>query len=184
MVRKECISRYPALFANDASSGSIPLSVEIDGTITMHTGKMVAWMLCTADICGTLLPCPAQQDEDFDVKAGVWNGRDGIAGVPLQNSFRREEHLWVSVFSPAALITIPGESDFPKISGTIFGVQEQMETAYQQTAQQVATALAQLVAAKEPGFWVVPVGRESTPGTLPAVPTTMLPPPAESAAPF
>ena len=182
LVRKECTSRYPALFMAEASS-AIPLGVEVDCTMTMHTGKMVAWMLCTVDLCGTFFPCPAAQDEDFDVKAGVWNGRDGIGGTPLQNSFRREDHLWVSVFSPAALITIPGESDFPKMSGTLLGMQEQMETSYQQTAQQVATALAKLVAVKEPGYWTTPVGRENNPATPPSVPTT-LPPPAESSAPF
>ena len=184
LVRKESVSRYPALFVNEASSSSIPLGVEVNCTITQHSGKMAAWMLCTVDICGTIFPCPVQQEEDIDVKAGMWNGRDGIAGVPLQNSFRREDHQWVSIFSPAALITIPGESDFPKMSGTIFGIQSQMETGYQQTAQQVATALAQLVATKEPGFWVVPVGSESSPAALPSTPTTTLPPPAESAAPF
>jgi hypothetical protein len=183
LVRKESASRYPALFVNEASSSSIPLGVEVNCTITQHNGKMVAWMLCTVDICGTILPVPGDYDEDFDVKAGIWNGRDGIAGVPLQNSFRREDHMWVSVFSPAALITIPGESDFPKMSGTIFGIQSQMETGYQQTAQQVATALAQLVATKEPGFWVVPAGSESSPAALPSVPTT-LPPPAEQGTPF
>jgi len=46
---------------------------------------------------------------------------------------------------------------------------------YQQTAQQVATALAQLVATKEPGFWVVPVGSESSPAALTSTPTTTLP---------
>jgi len=184
LVRKESASRYPALFVNEASSSSIPLGVEVNCTITQHPGKMVAWMLCTADICGTIFPCPVQLEEDFDVKAGMWNGRDGIGGLPIQNGFRREDHQWVSIFSPAALITIPGESDFPKMSGTIFGIQSQMETGYQQTAQQVVTALAQLVATKEPGFWVVPAGSESSPTALPSTPTTTLPPPAESVLPL
>jgi hypothetical protein len=184
LVRKECTSRYPALFMDDASSSAIPLAVELNCTTTMHQGKTIAWMLCTLDICGTILPAPGDTDEDFDVKVGVWNGRDGIGGVPLKNSFQRQEHVWVSVFSPAALITIPGESDFPKMSGTVFGIQEQMELSYQQTAQQVATALAQLVATKEPGFWVVPVGNGNSPTALSSAPTTTLPPPTESAAPF
>ena len=183
LVRQECSARYPGLFIQEASAGSIPLGVEVNCTTTMHSGKTIAWMLCTADICGTIFPAPGDTDQDFNVKAGLWNGRDGIGGVPLQNGFRREEHVWVSVFSPAALITIPGESDFPKVSGTIFGIQGQMEASYQQTAQQVATALAHLVATKEPGFWVVPAGRETTSATLSSLPAT-LPPPGESTAPF
>ncbi len=184
LVRQECIARYPGLFLDTASSGAIPLGVEISCTTTMHSGKTIAWMLCTLDICGTILPAPGDTDEDFDVKVGVWNGRDGIGGVPLQNSFQRQEHVWVSVFSPAALITIPGESDFPKVSGTIFGIQGQMEASYQQTAQQVATTLAQLVATKEPGFWAVPVGSGSSSIAFPSAPTTTLPPPSESATPL
>jgi hypothetical protein len=184
LVNKECASRYPALFVNGAASGSIPLGVEVHCTTTQHTGKTVAWMLCTLDICGLILPCPGGVDEDFDVRAGVWNGRDGLRGVPLQKNFRREDHFWVSVMTPLALIHMPGASDFPKFSGTVMDIQQQMETSYQQTAQQVATALAQLVATKEPEFWVVPVGSESSPAALLSTPTTTLPPPAEPATPF
>ena len=183
LVRSECSSRYPALFVNAASATSIPLGVELNCTTTQHPGKTIAWMLCTADICGTIFPAPGDTDEDIDVKAGVWNGRDGIRGASVQNHFQRVEHVWVSIFSPAALITIPGDSDFPKTSGTIMGMQEQMHEAYQVTAEQVSTALATMVAAKDQGFWVVPVGGETTPGTLPA-PTTTLSPPTESGTPF
>jgi hypothetical protein len=182
LVRKECTSRYPALFMDEASS-FIPLGVEVRNTTTMHNGKMMAWELGTACLCGLIFPLPSDSDEDFDVRAGVWDGRDGMQGAPLQTSFRRENHVWVSILTPTALITIPGKSDFPKVSGTLFGIQNQMETYYQQIAQQIATALAQLVATKEPGYWVAPVGRESTPAALPSVPTT-LPPPVEPATPF
>lgn len=184
LVNQECVSRYPALFVNGAASGSIPLGVEVNCTVTQHPGKSVAWMLCTLDICGLILPCPGDVEEAIDVKAGVWNGRGGMGGTPLSKSFERKDHFWVSVMTPSALIHMPGESDFPKFSGTIFDIQQQMDTAYQQTAQQVATVLAQLVADKEPGFWVVPVGSESSPTTMPATPTTTLPPPGESATPF
>ena len=167
LVNKECASRYPALFVDEASSGSIPLGVEVNCTTTQHPGKSMAWILCTVDICGLILPAPGQVDEAFEVKTGVANGRGGMSGSPLQKSFRREDHFWVSVMTPSALIHMPGESDFPKMSGTLFSIQAQMDSSYQQTAQQVATALAQLVATQEPGFWVVPVGSESVPTTLP-----------------
>jgi hypothetical protein len=184
LVNKECASRYPALFVDEAISGCIPLGVEVSCTITQHPGKSVAWMLCTLDICGLILPCPGNVDEAFEVKASVSNGRGGMVGTPLRKSYRREDHFWVSVMTPSALIHMPGESDFPKFSGTVMDIQQQMEMSYQQTAQQVATALAQLVATKEPEFWVVPVGSEISPAALPSTPTSTLPPPAESATPF
>ena len=184
LVNKECASRYPALFVDGAASGCIPLGVEVSCTTTQHTGKTMAWVLCTVDICGLIFPAPGQMDEAFNVKAGVANGRGGIGGTPLSKSFQREDHFWASVMTPLALIHMPGASDFPKFSGTVFNIQEQMETSYQQTAQQVATALAQLVADKEPGFWTVPVGAESVPTTTTSVPATSLPPPGETATPF
>jgi hypothetical protein len=183
LLRKECSSRYPALFVE--SSSSIPLGVEVHNTTTMHTGKMMAWELGTLCICGLILPCPADSDEDYDIRAGVWNGRDGLRGATVQTSFRRENHMWISLLTPSALITIPGETDFPKMSGTILGVQSQMETAYHQTAQQIATALAQQVATKEPEYWTAPMGRENNPTVLPtAPPATTVPLPGEQATPF
>jgi len=184
LVSQECASRYPGLFVGEAASSSIPLGVEVSCTTTQHTGKTLAWMLCTADLCGLIFPCPGQMDQAFDVKAGVWSGRNGLRGAPLQKNVLTENHFWVSVLTPSALFHMPGESDFPKKSGTLFSLQQQMETGYRQAAQQVATALAQLVADKEAGFWTVPVGAESIPATMSSGSTTALPPPAETATPF
>jgi hypothetical protein len=178
LVRKECSSRYPALFGSYAS-GSIPLAVEVDSTTTTHGDKMFLFGLCTGFLCPYIFPAPDQFEEDIDVRAGLWNGRDGMRGAPLQASFQRENHCWRSMLTPSALITIPGKSDFPKESNMFTeGVN------YPQISQQVATALAQLVAAKEAGFWVLPVGSESSPAALPSAPTTTLPAPADSTAPF
>jgi len=182
LIRQESSSRYPALFASEAP-GSIPIGVEMQFTGNPHSGKQIAWMLCTADICGTILPCPAEEEDDYVVKAGVWNGKDGIQGPPLDKGFRDELHMWVSVFSPAALITIPGDSDFPKMSGTIFGLQSQMHECYQRLAQQIATALAQLVVTKDREYWTAPIFEQRPPGSPSFVPTT-LPPPAEQTTPF
>lgn len=181
LIRKECFSRYPALFANDAAN-AIPLGVEMRHSFDPHSGKLLAWMLCTADICGTILPAPADQDDNYVLKTGVWNGRDGIQGAPLEKDFQDQLHIWCSVLSPAGLITIPGESDFPKMSGTILSVQSEMETGYQELAQQVATALAQLVVTKDQEYWTVPMyeQRSSSQSPVPSV----LPPSTESAQPF
>jgi hypothetical protein len=183
LVRKECVSRYPALFV-DQPGDSIPLGVEVRQTSTLHNGKTVAWMLCTVFVCGMILPCPGQMDEAFVVKAGVWGGRDGMRGAPLENGFQRENYSWVSLFTPLALIRIPGESDFPKVSGTIFGIQSQMRLYYEQIAQQTATALAQLVATKDPEYWAtVSASTEALPSTLQPPPTSV-PLPGEQPQPF
>jgi hypothetical protein len=181
-LRKECSTRYPALFADDAS-GAIPLGVEVRNKTTMHNGETMAWMYGTVLLCGLIFPAPGTTDEDFDVTAGVWNGRDGAHATTVRTSFRRENHVWVSLLTPSALITIPGKSDFPKVSGTLFGIQQQMDLYYQQIAPQIATALAQPVAAKEPEYWAAPASRDSIPGSQQSVPPA-LPPPAEQPAPF
>lgn len=186
LLRKECMERYPALFSDDPTF-AIPLGVDVETTTTMHNLKMLAWMYGTLLISGVILPCPGDSDEDFDVAAFVWSGRDQRQGPSLQKSFRRENHTWVSLLTPAALITIPGESDFPKVSGTIFNVQK-METVYlQQLAPQIATALAKLVVTRDSAYWTAQPRWTGSPSMSPALPSAepmALPSPTETAAPF
>ena len=182
LVRKECATRYPGLFSEQIS-GCIPLGVQVDHATAMHVGKTLAWELGTVCLCGLIFPCPGDSDEDLAVKAGVWNGRDFNRGAVVETSFRRENHTWVSLLTPSALIHIPGESDFPKISGTLFGIQSQMQEYYLQIAQQTATALAPLVAAKDPEYWAFPAGAETSPSSF-QPPPSAVPLPAEPAAPF
>lgn len=184
-LRKECVARYPALFV-DESAGGIPLGVEVSNTTTMHDGKMMAWMFCTLTLCGVIFPCPAQTDEDIDVQVRVWSGRDTLLGARLQKSFRQETHMWISLLTPLALITVPGESDFPKMSGTVFGYKEQMNCYYKQVAQQIATATAHLVAATDAAHWTAQPRAPAASGApaAPAALPTILPPPTEGAVPF
>lgn len=186
LLRRECMERYPALFSDDPTY-AIPLGVDVETTTTMHNLKMLAWMYGTLLISGVILPCPGDSDEDFDVTAFVWSGRNDLRGASLQKSFRRENHTWVSLLTPTALITIPGESDFPKVSGTIFNVQK-METVYlQQLAPQIATALAKLVVTRDSAYWTAQPRWSSSPALSPALPTAepvALPAPTETAAPF
>jgi hypothetical protein len=83
-----------------------------------------------------------------------------------------------------ALIPIPGKSDLPKVSGTIFGIQQQEAAFYRQAAGQIATALAKQIATSKPEQWLTPVSSDVNPVALPAVPMTTLPPPVESGSPF
>lgn len=152
LVRKECIARYPELFSADSSS-SIPLWVEVTHYTTNNDGKTITWMFCSLMLCGIIFPLPGEVDEQFDIKTGVWNGQQGIKGTFAHNNFERDSYFWVSVFTPSALITIPGESDFPKVSGTIFNINSQMAEYQALTAEQIATAIAKSVAEKDLGFW-------------------------------
>lgn len=166
LVRKECITRYPELFSDDSSS-SIPLWVDVNQKTNNNDTKTFTWMFCSLMLCGIVFPLPGEADEQFDLKIGVWDGNENIKGASLKESFQRNMYFWVSVFTPSALITIPGESDFPKESGTILGMQGQIDAYELLTAQQIATALAKPVAEKDIAFWAArPLTLKST-QTLP-----------------
>lgn len=186
LLRKECAARYPALFTED-SSAAIPLGVAAETKPTQHMLKTMGWMYGTLLISGVILPCPGDTDEDIAMKAGLWTGRDDLQSAAVQKNFRREIHSWVSLLTPAALITIPGESDFPKVSGTLFNMQKMEEVYLQQLASQMATALAETVAAKDPAFWTAQPRRMESPSFSPvspsAVPATLTLP-TETIAPF
>lgn len=187
LLRKECVERYPALFANDAAS-AIPLGVSAETTTTQHPFKTMAWMYGTLLISGVILPCPGQTDEDITLKAGIWRGREGAQAAMLEKKIRREIHMWVSLLTPAALITVPGESDVPKGSDTLFNVAKIERDYLQLLASQLATALAETIAAKDPEFWrMQPRMNSSTifsPTTRPADVPAAPPVPTDSVTPF
>jgi hypothetical protein len=176
LVRKECIARYPGLFT-DNSSSSIPLWVDVNHISTTNDTKTLTWMFCTVMLAGIILPLPAETNEKIELKAGVWNGQEGIRGAAIQKSFQRETEVWVSLL-PTALITIPGESDFPKISGTILDLENQIAAYELATAQQITTALAKSVAGKGSNYWAaVPSSQKSAvqqslPEAIPSSPNT------------
>jgi hypothetical protein len=186
LLRKECVERYPALFANDPAS-SIPLGLTAENTSTSHDFRTKCWMLGTLMIVGLILPCPDQRDEDFILKVGVWTGREDAKASMLQKNFRREFHGWVSVLTPLALIPVPGESDLPKASASLFNIHQGEQIYLQQLATQLATALAETIVAKDPEFWTAQprlnnssIGLPTRTGDSPA----LIPVPSEIATPF
>jgi len=186
VLRRECLSRYPGLFV-DETAKAIPLGVDLKNTNIMHDGETICWMAGTLMLCGMVFPLPGQSDEDITVGVRVWSGQETLWDAPFQKNFRRENHMWVSIFTPLALITIPGESDFPKMSGTLLDVQAQQETYYQQIAQQVATVLAKMVVTKDAAYWAAQPRGQSIPAVVPMRPVATpapLPAPAQTPAPF
>lgn len=152
LVRKECIARYPGLFSGDSSS-AIPLWVDVDHVTTNNDGKTLTWMFCSLMLCGLIFPLPGEYQEKFDVKTGIWNGQEGIKGAFVQKNFQKDSYFWVSIVTPLALITIPGESDLPKESDTILNMHAQIEAYEILNAQQISTAIAKSVAEKDLIFW-------------------------------
>lgn len=152
LMRKECITRYPQLFSEDASS-SIPLWVDVNQVTTIDNNKSMIWFLSSVMLCGLVFPLPGGSDDQFAIKAGVWNGQEGIKGASVKRDFQRTSATWSSAFTPLALITIPGESDFPKSSYTEFNPRSRINDYELITAQQIATALAKSMADKDSGFW-------------------------------
>ncbi len=186
LLRKECGERYPSLFVDDPAS-AIQLGVDVETTTTLHNGEMMAWMFCTLMITPMILPAPGDMDEDIDVKVGVWTGHEDLRSATLQKSFRREIHTWTTLLTPVGLITIPGESDFPKVSGGILNMQEMQKVYLQQLAPQIATAVAKIVVTKDAAYWTAQPRAPVYPSALPvspgAAPAT-LPLPTETVAPF
>lgn len=186
LVRHACASRYPALFVDEPGK-AIPVGVEVDDTITdTHQSKTLAWMLGTLDICGVIFPCPGQQDDAFTVKTGVWNGGARLRSAVPQITFHREMHFWLTVFTPLGLITVPGETDFPKTSGTLFDMQGLQNDYCQQVAQQLATVLAKQVTTQDAAYWTAQPLEPypSVPAVQPLAPTYLYAPAAAPAVPL
>lgn len=169
LLRKECIARYPVLFMDDSST-SIPIWVKVRNTTTI-SHKTAAWMYCSVMLVGLIFPCPGEFDYDIDVTVGLWNGRNGMEKGTIRKSFRNEAHTWVSLLTPLGLIPVPGKSDFPK---------GHREWVPEQVAQQIATVIAHLVAAKEPSFWNTTGQGLGDSGVLPVT----VPPPKDLSAPL
>jgi hypothetical protein len=99
------------------------------------------------------LPLPTDRDRNMTVAIGTGTGHEGFKNIAFRKEFNRKEHGWFTIFSPLALIAIPGKSDFPKES-TIFNMKGlDLYDDVPQLAQQVATALAKLVATQDAAFW-------------------------------
>jgi hypothetical protein len=181
LLRKEIPIQYPHLFSEQAES-AIPLFVTVENRKNRNRGKELAFSILTLGISGVILPAPRETDLELTVSTSVWNGTDGPRGAAVRKNFHREERGWFSMFTPLGLITIPGESDFPKKmqAGDPF-----FDNSLQ-IAQQVATALAKIIESKEPDFWTSSSRRAQQPGyaPVPAHTTAPVPLPTEPVVPF
>lgn len=183
VLRRESVQAYPKLFTENPS-GAIPLSVGISYETDTHDFKNMVWMFGTLL---TMLPCPFHMDYEYKTSVKVWTEGSGLLVPELSKPFRNEMHQWVSLFSPLALIPVPGETDVPKVSGSLFNISRLEKLYYEGFARQVATATAQLVTKADPGFWTAQPQR-SAPAVLQpsgaSAPAGALVLPTETVAPF
>jgi len=183
LLKKECVSRYPALFSTDATA-SIPLCITVETTQTRHELKTMCWMFGTLMVCGSILPLPGGRDEDILLKAYVGTGPNPIQTTTVQKNFRREFHGWMSLLTPSALIPIPGDSDLPKVSATVLNSEKVFYL--QPLTTQIVTALAETLATTAPEFWTAQPrqGNSSTLSPGHPVITPPVPVPTDTVSPF
>ncbi|HBM16507.1 MAG TPA: hypothetical protein DD381_09240 [Lentisphaeria bacterium] len=156
LIRKECQSMYPQLFTDDYSN-AIPLWVNIKQSTDVNELKSFLWFLCTAGICGIILPVNGSKDDSFAIQAGIWNGRDGIRGSSLNNDIQMHSEF-LSSWNPTALVGISGESDYPEYSGFDQGLEEYYLDV---SAKLVSSALAKLIMSRDSTFWAKYTGGNS-----------------------
>jgi hypothetical protein len=184
-LRIECLARYPLLFTKD-SIDSIPLWIKLDDSL-ISKGDRFEWMFGTLFMAPYFLPLPTDRERNMTVAIGTGTSREGFNNVAIRKDFNRKEHGWFTIFSPLALIAIPGESDFPKVSVAFNNKGLDIYDYVPQVAQQVATAIAKLVAAKDSEFWTTQP-RLNTPSIMLPTQTGDVPVasplPTDSVAPF
>jgi hypothetical protein len=104
--------RYPRLFSN--SRNAIPIAVRIDLAVKAQSQATIAGAVLTFGIIGGIFPSFPWTTE-WQVKIQIEDIREETI---LTTGFKTEDRGWFSLFSPFGLISIPGESDAPKVSST------------------------------------------------------------------
>lgn len=106
--------RYPSLFNNSPSS--IPILVRIDINQELDSTKSFAVYLCTLCIVGGILPSvPWGTEWQIDIRA------EDLRGAPMLSTGVKAEHRgWWSVLTPLGWMEVPGKTDAPVVSSTMF----------------------------------------------------------------
>ena len=172
-------SRYPGLFRKTADA--IPIAVRIDVNQDVHQGAALGVYLCTLCIVGGIFPSvPWETEWQVAVHA-----EDARGAAILAARTQAVDRGWWTILTPFGLITIPGESDAPKVStvGTAGPGQiseEHRTYVLQCMVDMLAANLLKQDPSKLPMRAPIPVlgTRESV------TPATPLPAPTQTPAPF
>ena len=185
LIHTECLARYPLLFTKDTSD-SVPLWITLDDLVVSR-GDRMEWFFGTLFMAPYFLPLPTDRERDMTVAIGTGANKEGFSNVALRQSFHRSEHGWFSMFTPLGLISIPGASDFSKVSAAFNSEGDDICDMFPQLAQQVATAIAKQVVTKDAEFWTTQPRQLNSsvlsPGH-PVNPPVALPLPTETVTPF
>lgn len=105
--------RHPQLFSQARTA--IPITLRATYDNEDHMGAMIAAELLTLTACGAVFPSwPAEMD--YTVRLAVLDPE----GHPVQDAACTAKIVqWVSLFTPLALISVPGPSEVPKSSSCI-----------------------------------------------------------------
>ena len=111
--------QYPLIFDEDRNA--LPVNVEVacdydDGR--ERDGKYALYTLLAVG----LVPVPApgaNEAGDFSVRVSADDPGQGVIEYPVV-TFQRQNAAWWTVFSPLGLIPVPGQSDVPRSSSTMF----------------------------------------------------------------
>ena len=134
---------YPRLFSDDLEA--IPLVVRLKTeTDNNGVGAFIGGFFTLAT-----LPVPSYTGFAKEVGVTPWSG----AGAVLPEAvirYTRRDHIWVTVFTPLALIPLPGRSDMDRATGTLMNANDDTYPKKQQAFNElnlqkaVLTALAQM----------------------------------------
>lgn len=171
--------RYPSLFKR--TQGAYPLAVKVEGTMKAHDGPALLVFVGTLGIIGGILPSvPWSTDWQFAVLA------EDARGADLFSTQMQAEHGgWWSVASPFGLMTVPGQSDVPKVSRVFTGgpgitpkpLRDGMVVCM---VDQLAAELLRL----DGRVTLSPNTESNVPSVLSTGQPTLLPPPSNSTTPF
>ena len=105
-------ARYPALF--NKSVGAVPIDVQVNVNQDSHQAAAFGVYLCTLCLIGGIFPSvPWETEWQIQVQSRYPGGDSPpftSSGLMVKN------RGWWSILTPLGLITIPGESDAPKVS--------------------------------------------------------------------
>ena len=116
---------YPQLFTDDLEA--IPLVVRVE---SRNDSNGVGAFIGGFFTLGTL-PVPSYTGFEREVGVTPWSG----AGALLPESvvrYSRRDHIWVTIFTPLALIPLPGRSDMDRATGTILSANDNSYVKKQQ----------------------------------------------------
>lgn len=115
-LQQQMNQAYPRLFSDDLEA--IPLVVRMK---TESESNAVGAFISGFFTLGTI-PLPSYTGFSREIGVTPWTA----AGAALPESvirYTRRDHVWVSVFSPLALIPMPGRSDMDRDVGTLFNAE-------------------------------------------------------------